>query len=138
MVLQGVRGGVECSTGCSGPVVVQGVRGGLECSMGCSVPEVVQGVRGGVECSTGCSGPVVVQGVRGGLECSMGCSVPEVVQGVRERVQNPLEHDLNSLTLPPAAYVRIYLAGNKHSAGGKVANRLVRASCQHDQEQIGW
>ena len=51
-------------------------------------------------------------GSEGGVECSTGCSVPVVVQGVRERVQNPLEHDLNSLTLPPAAYVRIYLAGN--------------------------
>ena len=76
------------------------------------MPVVVQGVRGGLECSTGCSVPVVVQGVRGGVECSTGCSVPVVVQGVRERVQNPLEHDLNSLTLPPTAYVRIYLAGN--------------------------
>ena len=57
--------GLECSTGCSVPVVVQGVRGGLECSTGCSVPVVVQGVRGAVECSTGCSVPVVVQGVRG-------------------------------------------------------------------------
>ena len=46
IVIQGVRGGVECSTGCSVPVVVQGVRGGLECSAGCSVPVVVQGVRG--------------------------------------------------------------------------------------------
>ena len=27
IVIQGVRGGVECSTGCSVPVVVQGVRG---------------------------------------------------------------------------------------------------------------
>ena len=61
----GSEGGLECSTGCSVPVVVQGVRGGwgFECSTG---------NEGGVECSTGCSVPVVIQGVRGGTRAQHG------------------------------------------------------------------
>ena len=65
------------------------------------MPVAVLGVRGPL--------PVSVQGVRGPLLVSVQGVMPLAVQGVGE-IQEVT--DLTSLTVPPASYVRVCLAGN--------------------------